>query len=477
MQRAAAGLARRCALLLAGGRRVRRPGGCCCRRPATTAATRCTPGRVLARRGAAGRRGAARAGPTACRAGWPRCGARAGGSPTRRDVHLCDLVRGRHRRHRRPRAGCAAGGRACRAGRRCRDGGRSWSRSTCPAGSTRRHRRGRPARRCAPTSPSRSAPQARPAGRPGAPLAGQVELVDIGLAVLPAPRRRGAAGGRRRRAGGRGRRRRRTSTPAAWSASRTGSRPTRGRPCCRVGRRAGRAGRDGALRRAAPAPAGARRAPVGGRRHRRRRGRPGAGLGRAAAGWAPTSGRRPSCARVLGAPVPAVLDADALTLLGDGALPTGCASATPRRWSRRTTGEFARLAGADRGAARLAGCAARWPRPDSARGAAQGRPTVVAAPGRRRSGSTRPARRRWPPPAPATCWPGCSVSLLAGGLARRRPASRRRGCTAWPAGARGRTAAGPVTAPDVADGAARWRLPARPDDRPRDAGPREHSDG
>ena len=139
---------------------------------------------------------------------------------------------------------------------------------------------------------------------------------------------------------------------------------------------------------------------------------------------------------MLGSSVPVVLDADALTLLGDGALAD---------WLRRRDAptvvtphdrEFARLAGEQVGPDRVEAA----PRLAARMGVVvllKGDRTVVATPGRRRPGSTRPAR-----PALATAGTG---DVLAGllGLAAGRPGcrptgrrSRRRSCTGWPGGGR-----------------------------------------
>ena len=126
MQRAATGLAVAIADLLGPGRTA--PGCCCSSARATTAATRCGPGRMLARRGAAveavllSAKVARRRARRAARSRRPRR-ARRRRPPARR--------RGRRdRRHRRP-AGAARrrGGRAGACSTACRS-----SRSTCPSG-------------------------------------------------------------------------------------------------------------------------------------------------------------------------------------------------------------------------------------------------------------------------------------------------------------------------------------------------------
>ena len=160
-------------------------------------------------------------------------------------------------------------------------------------------------------------------------------------------------------------------------------------------------------------------------------------------------GRATELRAVLAAPVPVVLDADALTLLVDGTLADGCASRdaptvlTPH--DRRV--RPARRGGAGRGPGRPPRC--ELGRLDSASVVLlKGDRTIVADAGRRAPGSTRPARR-----ALATGGhrrrAGRAARLAAGRRAARRRGRRSRRPTARPgrpAAARG----GPVTAPDVA---------------------------
>ena len=130
----------------------------------------------------------------------------------------------------------------------------------------------------------------------------------------------------------------------------------------------------------------------------------------------------------------ACVDADALTALA----PTDCRR--PRAGTRRSlltphAGELARLLGVDRAdveARRLRARPARGPDLDAVV-LLKGSTTVVARPdGRSRVNPT--GRRRWPPPAPGTCWPACCGALLAGGLDPSTRGSAAPGCTAWPAG-------------------------------------------
>ncbi len=128
----------------------------------------------------------------------------------------------------------------------------------------------------------------------GAVHSGLVELVDIGLGPPPGRRRSAYRRWKRSKATGRGRRRATTSTRAAWSGSRPARRPTPARRCCRwpahwpgrpgwcatPGRPPTRCASD--TRRSSPASGSATRA--GSRR------------GSAAAGSAPTTGPPPRCA-------------------------------------------------------------------------------------------------------------------------------------------------------------------------------------
>ena len=417
MQRAAAGLARRCALALrtgcggvygrrvaaAGRRRQQR------RRHAATPA-RCWPGAGVAVRALLLESGArptptglaalparrrARSSPTVDRPRWTWCSTASSASAAR------GAARRRRSRWCRPSRRCAPAD-----GRRA-DRGRA---STCPAGSRSTPARSRD-RRSGPTSPSRSAASSRRWwSAPAAPLAGQVDLVDIGLARAWPRRRRcrvpdvadiaalaGPAPGadvgqvhpRRGRAG-----------------DRLG-RPTPVRRSCRCAGRArpARPGWSATPATAAPTWSGPHPSVVVADRV--------ADAGRVQAwvcgcGLGTDERAQDELRAVLGAPVPA------------GAR-RGRADAARRRHPRRpgcaqrdapTGGHPARpgVRPPGRGAGR---CRTGSTRPASWRPGSRatvllkGDRTVVATPGRDRLGQPDRHRRRSPPPAPATCWPAC----------------------------------------------------------------------
>ncbi len=374
MQRAAAGLARRCALLLAEPDRAActAPACSCSSAAATTAATRSTPARASPA-GAPHVTALLLAPAKAHRDGLAAL-RRAGGRVVDAPPSTVDLVRRRHRRHRRQ--GRPAPGRREGASRpRDREAARpSWSPSTCPAGST-------------------STPAPRPAPHVTADVTVTFGCLKPAHVVGPA-----AAAGRPRRArrhrpAARGSRpRRRVRVPErdrhrrtlAQAAARLGEvQPRGGRHRDRLGhvprrrrpgrrRRARRPGRDGPVRgqrpRRGPPPA-----PVGDRHRAGRRRRPGTGLGLRLRASARTRRARAELRSVLAAPVPAVLDADALTLLVDGSM--AAPAAGPRRADRahpaRPGVRPPRGGGAGRRPGR-GGAAAR--RTDERGGPAQGRP-------------------------------------------------------------------------------------------------------
>ena len=246
MQRAAAGWRSRCADLLGGvyGARVLLLVGA-----ATTAATRCTPGRCWRARGARSRRccssdQAARR--RAGRAARPP----AAGSCDAAEAAPPDVVRGRHRRDRRP-AGPAARGRtrssapcagvAGGGGRRARPASTS-----TPASSTGPHVR-------ADVTVTFGTHKVAPPGRPGRRGMPASCTWSTSGSTCPSRRGRGAPGGRRRGPAAACPAPTRTSTPAASSASAPARRDVpRRRRAVRRRARVG-SGRDGALRRAAPA--------------------------------------------------------------------------------------------------------------------------------------------------------------------------------------------------------------------------------
>ena len=351
-------------------------------------------------------------------------------------------------------------GRAARGGGRRGRGGwptsatgaarRWWSAWTCRAGSmwTRVRWRDRP---CGPTSPSPSAASSPRwwSGRPRCWPARSTWSTS------------GCRGSRRRPRSG-------CPTPPTSAAGGRGRRPSsdkytrgRGRPGHRLagvpgrgadvgGRRAGRAGRDGPLRRArwpTTSPAATRRSwcPTG---------------------WPTPAGCRPGCAAaalgtderaqdelraVLGSSVPVVLDADALTMLGDGALASWL-----RRAGRADRGDAARprVRPGRRRAGRPGPGGRRPPAGRAARRTVllKGDRTVVATPDgtawANPTGIAALAR-----PAPGTCWPGCWCRCSPPGCRPTGRPSRPRSCTGWPAGGRrpgSATGAAPVTAADVA---------------------------
>ena len=209
-----------------------------------------------------------------------------------------------------------------------------------------------------------------------------------------------------------------------------------------------------------------RHGPVRGRGRRRRR--PGPPVGRGVArGW-PTAGRVQAwlCGCGLGT------DERAQRRAARGARLVGAGGARRRRADaarRRLDGDLAapprradggdparpgvhpdrRRAGRARTGSRRRGSSPRgWASWCCSRATARSWPRRTAPRGR-----TRPARRRWPPPAPVTCWPVCSSRCW-------RPGCRRTGRpspAAFVHGLAGRRAAddlggalAPVTAPDVA---------------------------
>ena len=349
-----------------------------------------------------------------------------GGRPGRRRASAAraDLVVDGLAGHRRPRRPARAERRRSPAG--CRR--THWSsRSTCPAASTRRPGEVDGAAVRADVTVTFGALKPGLLVDPGAEHAGVVELIDIGLDLPPADRR-GAAGRRRRRAAAAAGPRSRTSTAAASSAS-PRARPSTPAPPCLHRRGAARRRGDGALRRR-DAPAAAGPGPLAGGRGRRG---PGAGLGGRARAAAPTRpagwpraarrrragrGRRRRPSRV--------------------ARPTGTARRAARA-AHPARRELARLLGADRADVEAAPAA---PRPRRGR-ASWARSCCSRArrpwwPGRTAGcGSTRPARRRWPPRAPATCWPGCAARCWPAGSTRSTPGS----VGAWLHGLAGRLAA------------------------------------
>ena len=254
MQRAAAGLARRCAaMLLAGpGQASTAPGCCCWSAPATTAATRCTPAPRWP--GAARQVAGAAAGPDRAHAGRSgRPAARpAGGSST------SSPERGRTWWWTGSSASAARGGLRGPPPPALADGTAS---DGAPAaggrgGRAQRGRRRHRARAAAPAvradvTVTFGASSRRCVVGPAAALAGQVELVDIGLRPACAAPGAAACPTRPTIAGWwpRPGRRRRQVHAAAWSGWRPARRPTPARRCSSVRRRAGRAGRHGALRR------------------------------------------------------------------------------------------------------------------------------------------------------------------------------------------------------------------------------------
>ena len=155
-------------------------------------------------------------------------------------------------------------------------------------------------------------------------------------------------------------------------------------------------------------------------------------LSSSATAWAPTTPPGPRCARWW--PRPTGVVPWWSTPTGSRRWPTRpTAVGRRRRWCSRPTtasspGWPASRPGADRLAAARALAA-----PPGLRGAAQGRPDRGRRARRRRRWWWPRATPGWPPPAPATCWPG-----VIGALARPgpRPLSGRprpeRSCTARP---------------------------------------------
>ena len=112
--------------------------------------------------------------------------------------------------------------------------------------------------------------------------------------------------------------------------------------------------------------------------------------------------RAACCADVLSTDVPVIVDADGITLLGGArTLLRGAAAPTVLTPHDR---EFARIA--DEPSADRLGAARRAAADLGATVLLKGNATVVAAPGRARPTSTRPARRGSAPPAAATCSAG-----------------------------------------------------------------------
>ena len=339
MQRAAAGLARRCALLLAErGRGVRRPRAAARRRGQQRR-------RRAVRRGAAGppgrrgQRAAARRRSGCTPAGWPRCAPPAAGWSTAAPAGL-DLVVDGIVGHRRPRAGCAAGGGRGRerpasgSGRGPPARGRGRRAQRRRRGHRGRARRGGPGRR----DRHLRLPQAGARGRAGrAATPGRWSWSTSGWPV--AAGRPGGAGARARRRRGwwprPGRRLGQVHPRRGRRRHRLG-RPTRARPCCRsAGRWPARPGWS-ATRAAPPTqvlaapPVGDRRAPGGATPA-------GCRPGCAAAGWAPTSGRRPSCGPCWPRRCRSCSTPTRSPCWSTVRWPACCAAGTRRSWSPRTT--------------------------------------------------------------------------------------------------------------------------------------------
>ena len=397
-------------------RRVRRAGAAAGRGRATTAATRCTPGRCWpgavprSRRCCSRRTGRTRRGLAALRGAGGRVVTAAEATP-RPDVVVDGIVG-----HRRPAAGCGRrGGRGAGA---AAPASRSWP-STCrraststPASSTGRtstaaltvtfgtHKVAHLVDPAAAGVRRRAPRRPRPRRCPRRPVEA-LQAADV-APLLPGPTRsahkytRGVVGVR------------------AGSAA-----VPRRRACSRVaGAGCGLAGMvryvgDAAADRCAPrtprwsAPAGSR------------------------PGWsAPAAAtRRPAAlAGALADGVPVVVDADALAALDGPARRAGGAHPARRRARRGCSAPTGRTSRRARCAhARDAARAVRR------RGAAQG-----PAHARRRartagSGSTPPACPGWPPPAPATCWAAWSAPCSPPGWTPlRRRVGRAPGCTAPP---------------------------------------------
>ena len=399
------------------------PGCCCSSAAATTAATRCTPAPGWPAAAPGSRRCCS---PTGCtRPGSRRCGA-AGG-------RVVDDGRPRPAPTSSSTGSLGIGGRGGLRDRQaavvapaCRRA-RWWSPSTCRAVSTR-----------------------RPARSSGVAVRADVTVTFGALKTGPGRRPRRRA--RRRRRAGRHRarpatgRRSRCCRPATSAAllprpARESDKYRRGVVGVAAGsdrvhrrrgavhrRRAARRCRHGALRRAPtsrPALVRARwpEVVVGGG--------PGAGLG----GRVRRRGGRRA------------------TRLQRGGWPTAC------RWSSTPTPSTP-VARAPRPAARAASCSRRTPassrgwsasaatdvearrlqharaaaRELGRRRAAQGLDDRRRRPGRAGAGEPDRHRRRSPPPAPATCWPGSAVRCSPAGSTRSTPARSAPGCTAWPGG-------------------------------------------
>ena len=281
---------------------------------------------------------------------------------------------------------------------------------------------------------------------PAAALAGQVELVDIGLRpwLRGTPALRVTEWSDMRRLVAASWARRRRSTPGAWWGWRPARRPTPARRCSPSG--GALAGPTGLVRYA------------GGARAEVLRQHPSviaservADAGRVQA-WVCGSGlgtgddAAAELRAVLAAPVPVVLDADALTLLVDGSLADRLRGRDAPIVVTPHDREFTRLCGEEPGADRV-GAALRLAAWMNAVVLLKGDRTVIGTPDGR--AYVNPTGT----PALATGGTGDVLAGLLGSLlAAGVPADRAAASAAYLHGLAGREAArgGPVTAPDVA---------------------------